>query len=211
MRRENNPQSPQASASTNSAIRAMSSVTDEECPKMNTESSDATQHVPDTQNLQHADSSTETVGVLNPYEAKHITWALEDLARCDCHRRPQMPGFTYVIGSEHDGLVKVGKTYQPMRRLLDLQSMNAGPLTLLGLVHGAWLEELLHHAYASHRRHGEWFAMPSPLPTAHGSVCYGCAADRMQRQRDRASLKRGHAIRNIVQSSPGPLLPPLSP
>lgn len=60
-----------------------------------------------------------------------------------------------------------------MRRLTDIQAMNASRLELVGLSHGAALEGDLHWHFADFRAHNEWFAIDhNPIP-AMVALCFG--------------------------------------
>lgn len=105
-----------------------------------------------------------------------IEAALDRLRANRCHRGPgSMPGFTYVVLSPAVGFVKIGMTFDPERRLIDIQTMNADDLQIATLIHGAWAELVIHKAPAEYRCHGEWFALANPIPEPVDGVCYGCA------------------------------------
>ncbi|MFD8777552.1 GIY-YIG nuclease family protein [Streptomyces sp. NPDC059916] len=65
-------------------------------------------------------------------------------------------GWVYAIASGSH--IKIGRSYDPARRLSSLQSGSVEPLSLLWSEEGgAGLERFLHDRLASHRVHGEWF------------------------------------------------------
>jgi hypothetical protein len=64
----------------------------------------------------------------------------------------------YVIGEQRHGVVKIGKSDDPMARLRDLQIANPRQLHLLVALPGDRAAELLYHKhFASKRVQGEWF------------------------------------------------------
>ena len=65
-------------------------------------------------------------------------------------------GWVYAIAS--GAHIKIGRSYDPIRRLSSLQSGSVERLRLLWSEEGgAGLERFLHDRLASHRVHGEWF------------------------------------------------------
>jgi hypothetical protein len=67
----------------------------------------------------------------------------------------------YFIRSE-GGPIKIGVSYDPARRVRDLQTSNPHPLTLLCVLQGEGHRECdYHRRFAAHRLQGEWF---SPHP-----------------------------------------------
>lgn len=59
---------------------------------------------------------------------------------------------------EGAGLVKIGLSGDPLRRLRQLQYMSPVPLRLLGTVKGGYPQERkLHIQFWEHHDHGEWF------------------------------------------------------
>ena len=65
----------------------------------------------------------------------------------------------YVVQASITGLVKIGTSRDPRRRLRTIQRTCAQPLLVAGCVHGAGVETEahLHDALQEHRSHGEWF------------------------------------------------------
>lgn len=67
-----------------------------------------------------------------------------------------MVEYVYFIQAGTDGLIKIGYSSDPKRRLANLQS--PVPLRLLATMRGGRkLERRLHKKLAAHRKHGEWF------------------------------------------------------
>lgn len=65
--------------------------------------------------------------------------------------------WTYLIQAGDDGLVKVGHSADPQRRLAALQTGSGESLTIRATLRGANQEPLLHDIFAHLRRRGEWF------------------------------------------------------
>lgn len=64
----------------------------------------------------------------------------------------------YLIGSQVNALVKIGRSTNVQRRLADIQRMSPVELDVLWLTVGnADLETRLHRAFRARRTHGEWF------------------------------------------------------
>jgi hypothetical protein len=128
-----------------------------------------------------------------------VEQALADLAQRPCNQGHRADGFTYVLMSLDHGTIKIGKAEDPRRRVMDVRNMNAGPLTLLSIVHGAWLEALLHGAYREHRLHGEWFAMENPVVDL-GPLCYGCTAFKTRATPDQALIRMGKPMTKMYRN-----------
>lgn len=81
-----------------------------------------------------------------------------------------MSGFVYVVRNETSGLLKIGYTNDPSRRLVMLRTSSADPLTLVGTIAGTPDDEkALHGLLRSWRVAREWFqpcAAMGPLLTA---------------------------------------------
>jgi len=70
-----------------------------------------------------------------------------------------MSGFVYVVRNETSGLLKIGYTNDPSRRLTMLRTSSPDPLTLLGTVAGTTEDEkALHDLLGRWRVAREWFA-----------------------------------------------------
>jgi hypothetical protein len=183
-------QPPQASASTNSAIRASNVDTDavsQENAAASSPDAPAVKFTPDP--LPEPSPAVDVGYRIAPLRARDVEAALEVLYACGCSSARRMPGFTYVLEAPSEGLIKIGMTDHPVRRIVGLQGQSSSSLMVRAVVHGAWLEAVLHAALASVRRHGEWFAATSPIPGYPTALCYGCAAWRVQRGSDRAWLR----------------------
>jgi hypothetical protein len=75
------------------------------------------------------------------------------------------PSYVYFIQAQEGGPVKIGWTYNPVRRLKDLQSASPYKLVIRKLVPGTQrLEHYLHQRYESHRLEGEWFEAQLDMP-----------------------------------------------
>jgi hypothetical protein len=71
-----------------------------------------------------------------------------------------MTGQTYVyfIRATHTGLIKIGLSDEPWRRIRQLQAVNADDLVMLGFRIGSLeLEHAYHIRFKAHRQQGEWF------------------------------------------------------
>lgn len=66
--------------------------------------------------------------------------------------------WVYFIRAARLGIVKIGRASCPERRLQQLATASAVPLTLVGAVAGGAADERwMHCRFASHHLHGEWF------------------------------------------------------
>lgn len=117
---------------------------------------------------------------LNPCERVplFLVEVAREAARIDasCPRPLARDGWIYAI-RQHTGssLIKIGKAADPLRRLAEIQAMNASELQLVGLAHGASLEGDLHFHLSKFRAHGEWFDVRSnPIPATERG-CFGCS------------------------------------
>jgi hypothetical protein len=72
----------------------------------------------------------------------------------------------YFIGSTVPGVVKIGHSDNPERRLSQLQTGNAEPLEVLATCPGGeCFEELLHETFKDDLQGGEWFRISNRLGT----------------------------------------------
>jgi hypothetical protein len=71
---------------------------------------------------------------------------------------------TYFIHDARNGLVKIGRSADPWRRLKDLQVGSAARLILLAVAEGDHEHEW-HTRFAGTRAHGEWFTVSADLAT----------------------------------------------
>lgn len=71
--------------------------------------------------------------------------------------------FIYFVRGQNSGLIKIGSAKNPKKRVADLQTGNAEPLELLGMIpeDGRTSEGMIHAGFAHDRVHGEWYA-PGP-------------------------------------------------
>lgn len=123
----------------------------------------------------------------------------------------------YVVRGASSGLVKIGHSGDPDRRIRSLQRSSGESLSILVTMPGGEaLEERLHEMFAAHRRHGEWFH-PAPevlefVKTSKSAVFqeelmerhnaeidaalepYQREYDRLKEKRDRAPVKRREAV-----------------
>ena len=64
----------------------------------------------------------------------------------------------YFIESESAGLIKIGRSVNPVSRFNAIRTMSPDKLVLLGSApETVCSESELHKKFAKHRRHGEWF------------------------------------------------------
>ena len=72
-----------------------------------------------------------------------------------------MVGYVYFLRTDA-GMVKIGRSTDPMRRITELARMNSSEVSLIGLedvakVELSDLERVLHYQFADYRVRGEWF------------------------------------------------------
>jgi hypothetical protein len=79
-------------------------------------------------------------------------------------------GYVYLLGSPEDpGVVKIGFSVNPTRRLKEIQRDNGHPLTLMGMLPGTRADEKAMHArFREHRKMGEWFYPTQELFSVFG-------------------------------------------
>ena len=64
----------------------------------------------------------------------------------------------YFIQSDENGLIKIGSSTDPERRLRELQTSSNAPLRILLTLPGTSEEEaLLHERFRNYRQQGEWY------------------------------------------------------
>ncbi len=87
----------------------------------------------------------------------HKYQIVETLARRPASAEtPKLAMFVYFIQPVDGGLIKIGKSYDPKRRLSDIQLYS--PVKLQILAATSHLEEqAMHKMFAAERVHGEWF------------------------------------------------------
>lgn len=97
--------------------------------------------------------------------AESIDWSSVESA---LRRKDEAPGdhgreqgsesHVYFIESESAGLIKIGRSVDPVSRFNAIRTMSPDKLVLLGSVpETVCSESELHKKFAKHRRHGEWF------------------------------------------------------
>jgi len=71
---------------------------------------------------------------------------------------PSPESYVYFIRADTTGLIKIGVTHNPRKRLTALNTASPDGLTALGLIKGDRVQEqALHLRFAHYRKHGEWF------------------------------------------------------
>ena len=120
----------------------------------------------------------------------------------------------YIIRAGADGLVKIGLTQDPDKRLRDLQSGSPAPLTILRLIEGGYeTEAWLHRHFAARRQHGEWFTYSDEMlsidPRANGcpseeisDLIGSRPADRLREARREAGFETAAAFALAVGVKP---------
>ena len=82
---------------------------------------------------------------------------------------PKGPTRKLVYLIEAGGLLKIGVSLDPMRRLKSMQTGSPVPLTMLAAIHGGDREEArLHRLFKPYRREGEWFEDRPEIRAAFG-------------------------------------------
>lgn len=75
-------------------------------------------------------------------------------------RRASQRSTVYFVEAVGTGLVKIGVSKTPARRIADLSRMSGAPLIVIATVAGDQkTENRIHRCFAAERRHGEWFAL----------------------------------------------------
>ena len=65
----------------------------------------------------------------------------------------------YIIQSDVTGMIKVGRSKDPQKRLKQLQTGNPNKLKLIASFKGeGWKEKTLHERLRRYRLEGEWFS-----------------------------------------------------
>ena len=65
----------------------------------------------------------------------------------------------YIIQSDVTGMIKVGRSKNPSKRLKQLQTGNPNKLKLIAFFKGeGWKEKLIHEELKYWRKEGEWFS-----------------------------------------------------
>jgi hypothetical protein len=90
-------------------------------------------------------------------------------------RGPQIA--TYVIEAVGQGLVKIGKSRNPLARMSQLQTSNAHELKMVAVVSGDH-ESALHQLHAAHRVGGEWFRFVPEIQESMTAISVREGGDR---------------------------------
>jgi len=65
----------------------------------------------------------------------------------------------YFIQSDKTGMIKIGRSKNPQKRLCQLQTGNPNKLKLIASFKGmGWKEKILHERLSRYRLEGEWFS-----------------------------------------------------
>lgn len=65
----------------------------------------------------------------------------------------------YIIQSDLTGMIKIGRSKDPVKRLKQLQTGNPNKLKLIASFEGlGWKEKVLHEQLSLYRLEGEWFS-----------------------------------------------------
>ena len=65
----------------------------------------------------------------------------------------------YIIQSDLTGMIKIGRSKDPAKRLKQLQTGNPNKLKLIACFEGeGWKEKILHERLEKFRLQGEWFS-----------------------------------------------------
>ena len=66
--------------------------------------------------------------------------------------------YLYIIQSDLTGMIKIGRSINPQKRLKQLQTGNPNKLKLIALFENqGWKEKILHERLSTFRLEGEWF------------------------------------------------------
>tara|TARA_B100000131_G_C18023053_1_gene575364 strand:+ start:493 stop:786 length:294 start_codon:yes stop_codon:yes gene_type:complete len=67
--------------------------------------------------------------------------------------------FLYIIQSDLTGMIKIGRSKDPVKRLKQLQTGNPNELKLIASFKDqGWKEKIIHESLKSFRLKGEWFS-----------------------------------------------------
>lgn len=65
----------------------------------------------------------------------------------------------YIIQSDNTGMIKIGRSKDPLKRLKQLQTGNPNKLKLIAYFDNmGWREKELHEQLSRYRLEGEWFS-----------------------------------------------------
>ena len=96
---------------------------------------------------------------LKPVSGRRVKWS-------DYKWSTEKPSLrVYFIQAGENGPIKIGRSTNPMKRLLSLQTGASEPLRLLATIPtvGPQLEAELHREFAHLRLYGEWFSPETDL------------------------------------------------
>jgi hypothetical protein len=72
--------------------------------------------------------------------------------------------FVYFCSGKTTGLIKIGWTFDPVRRVKDIQRMSPDRLQMIGFIPGSReLEKMIHEYLSKFRVHNEWFDPQPPV------------------------------------------------
>lgn len=75
-------------------------------------------------------------------------------------RKDRVEGFVYWVLNSADGLIKIGCSNNPERRLRELRNEHGAQLDILSTIPSTHMyihEHMMHQVFASRRVYGEWF------------------------------------------------------
>jgi hypothetical protein len=110
--------------------------------------------------------------------------------------------FVYLIASNASTLVKIGRSVNVPRRLIDIQRMCPVPLVVLWQTEGGFeLETALHVMFQRYRRHGEWFDFggQDPIELVTRAIALGLHESTEGLHPDSEPLKHGDAVKILRQ------------
>ena len=95
--------------------------------------------------------------------------SIDDLYESQKRKKPVVKkqpefGFVYFIGNSEKNICKIGFSYSPNQRLIELQTGNPFPLFVFKTVKGDMeMEKTFHFLYRQYRTRGEWFKIEGEL------------------------------------------------
>lgn len=102
-----------------------------------------------------------------------------------------------------DGPIKIGCSETPMQRLETLACWSPFPLEVIGSVVGSFEDEkFLHHCFADHHSHREWFRSSEKLRNAIAEILHAGSVDAIRGRIEPVGsirVKYGHAARSPEQ------------
>jgi len=92
---------------------------------------------------------------------------------------------TYFLLAPGTGLVKIGKSVNPVARITQLRTLNAAPLEPV------WMTDIpeadFHKRFAGQRHHGEWFVVTGLMVKYFSGIKQVGPACRLRRELERAT------------------------